>query len=163
MYNVYHFKTANMQKTSCVTAFLLSIGLAAGAQKIEYIDGLYFKGREPFCGVYSDTNQFGNLLQKISIKDGKLNGKTTIFHKNGTIKEERYYKDGLRDSIWTTWSDTGIKLAKASFLLDLKDGNWIIWDEKGVKRYDMYYLKSEKTGIWKMWDENGVLIQEKRY
>ncbi len=152
-----------MQKTTCLTAFLFSAGLYAGAQKIEVIDGVYFEGRKPFSGIYSDTNNIGKLTQTITLKEGKPNGKTTLFHKNGTIKEERFYKNGLRDSLWTTWSETGVKLAKASFLNDLKDGNWIIWDEKGVKRYDMYYRNGEKVGIWKMWDENGVLIQEKSY
>lgn len=152
-----------MQKTTYLTALIMSAGLYAGAQKIEIQDGIYFEGRRPFTGLYSDTSTTGALLQTISLKDGKPNGKTTLFHKNGTIKEERYYKNGLRDSIWTTWSETGVKLAKASFLNDLKDGNWIIWDEKGTKRYDMYYLKGEKTGVWRMWNEEGVLIQEKSY
>ncbi len=152
-----------MQKTTYLTAILLSAGLYAGAQKIEIIDGLYFEGRKPFSGIYNDTSATGMLIQTISLKDGKQDGKTSIFYENGQIKEERFYKNGLRDSTWTTWSESGEKLAVASFRNDVKDGNWIIWDEKGIKRYDMYYRNGEKTGTWKMWDESGNLTQEKTY
>jgi antitoxin component YwqK of YwqJK toxin-antitoxin module len=150
-----------MQKTSYLTALLLSAGLYAGAQKIEVIDGLYYEGRKPFTGIFNDTNATGALIQTISLTNGKQDGKTSIFYPNGTIKDERFYKNGMRDSSWTTWSEQGVKLAIASFHNDLKDGNWIIWDEKGTKRYEMYYRNGEKIGRWKMWDESGVLIQEK--
>lgn len=152
-----------MQKTIYLTALILSTGLYVGAQKIELIDGVYFEGRKPFSGIYSDTNASGLLTQSITLKDGKQDGKTSVFYQSGKLKEERFYQNGLRDSIWTTWSEQGIRLAIASFHNDVKDGNWIIWDEKGIKRYDMYYRSGEKVGRWKMWDESGKLIQEKSY
>lgn len=152
-----------MHNKKYLTALLLSVGLYAGAQKIEVIDGLYYEGRKPFTGVFNDTNASGSIIQTISLTNGKQDGKTSVFYPSGIVKEERFYKNGVRDSLWITWSEQGVKLAVASFKNDLKDGNWVIWDEKGTKRYEMYYRKGEKIGLWKMWNESGDLVQEKLY
>ncbi len=152
-----------MLKSRYLTLLLIFLGLYASAQKIELIDGIYFEGRKQYSGIYIDTNNKGEICQKIEIINGKQNGKTIIYYQNGKIKEERYFKEGLRDSIWTTWSEEGKKIAIAQFFNNLKDGNWIIWDEKGIMRYDMYYKNGEKIATWRMWDENGKLIQEKKY
>lgn len=64
---------------------------------------------------------------------------------------------------WVNYSETGIRLAEASWKNGLKHGYWHVWDESGVKRYEMFYEEGRKAGTWYMWDEKGVLVSERVY
>lgn len=152
-----------MTKKLYLSIFFITIAYFLTAQKIVLKDGNYYYKKKLYTGIYTDKNPDGIILQTISIVNGKQSGKTTLYFENGNIKEERFFKNGLRDSVWTTFSEENIKIAVASFKDNLKDGKWYIWDKSGILRYDMEYKNGEKCCSWKMWNEKGELIQEKEY
>ena len=86
-----------------------------------------------------------------------------MYFEDGKLKEQRSFKNGLKDGIWIIWDSNQTKISEARYKDDLKDGTWYIWHSNGKKYFEMLYEKGEKKGVWYMWDRNGVLISEKRY
>jgi antitoxin component YwqK of YwqJK toxin-antitoxin module len=61
------------------------------------------------------------------------------------------------------FASNGQQLGEAYYKNGLKDGIWTVWDEQGIKRYHMVYSMGKKVDTWKMWDENAVLVSERIY
>lgn len=145
------------------TLILVLVALFAVSQNIEITDGLYYKDNKLYKGVYKEYGSDGVLSAEMSVKKGRLDGKTIVYFPNGSKKEVRGYSNGLKSGKWLVWNEAGSITALAIYKNDKKHGTWIIWDDAGQKRYEMKYHFGEKTGIWYMWDEKGVLIMEKSY
>jgi antitoxin component YwqK of YwqJK toxin-antitoxin module len=127
-------------------------------------DGLYYdKNQQLFSGNYKEFYDNGQLKQDMTLISGKIDGKVSLWYRSGTLKENRMFQAGLRNGLWVSYSETGIKTGEASYKDDQKDGPWKIWDENGVLRYDMFYKKGQKSGLWIMYDANGNKTDEKRY
>lgn len=127
-------------------------------------DGLYYgKDLQPFSGEYREYYDNGQVRQEMNLQKGRIDGKVTLWHRVGTIKEVRYYKAGLRDGQWVSFDEAGHKTGEASYKEDQKDGPWRIWDENGTLRYEMLYKKGQKAGLWIMYDAEGNKTGEKRY
>ena len=66
-------------------------------------------------------------------KDGKLDGKSTLWYHNGQIEGEGNYKDGEEDGKWTEWYyGNGHKKQEGNYKDGGKDGKWTIWHQKEV-------------------------------
>ncbi len=150
-----------------VLPFLLIFLLisAISAQEVIIKKGKYLdpKSGKPFFGVIKENNAENRLISETSIKDGLLDGNTTIYYNSGTKKEVRGYSKGKKEGIWKTWNEAGVQTAEAGFKNGLKDGNWFIWDDTGVKRYEMFYEKGEKKGLWIIRDENGKEVSRDEF
>ena len=83
-------------------------------------DGVWYK-------KFSDEVVNGNVFKEIDgmeaplgkIKNGKKEGKWTIWRNDGTKSEEQYYKDGKKDGKWTIFSAEG----KVKQITTYVDGN----------------------------------------
>ncbi|MDD3875590.1 MAG: hypothetical protein PHT69_03160 [Bacteroidales bacterium] len=141
--------------------FILSFYSFSNAQEITQNDGFYYKEGVLFTGIYEQTDEFGYISARLSIKKGLLDGVSEIFE-NRVLIEKRSFRKGQKHGPWLKF-ENGILISSAQFLKDRKHGKWSIWDSNGTLRYEMFYKKGKKVGIWKMWNENGVLISEKPY
>jgi len=101
-------------------------------------------------GVYtkkfSDEIVNGRVFQmygdmKVSLgkmKNGKKDGKWTLWHDNGQKKYEGTYKDGEKDGKWTWWYENSQFRTQKSNEWNYKDGKLISsksWDEYGWRKY----------------------------
>ena len=75
-------------------------------------------------------------------KDGKLDGKSTFWYKNGRKDEESYYKDGdlVNETIFKYNYLTG-QITGQSYKDGKKDGKWTKWYKDGEKKYEKYYRR----------------------
>ena len=94
-------------------------------------------------------------------KDGKKDGKSTMWHANGQKKYEGNYKDGWQDGKWTGWYENG----QIRWEINYKDGGqedgkWTGWYEDGQKWFEMNYKDGELDGKWTEWYENGQISME---
>ena len=86
-----------------------------------------------------------------------------IKNPNGSIKEIGFItSDGKKDSTWVRYDETGKVLGKASFTNGLKNGLWETYNDKGIKLYEIVYENNTKK-YGRHWDENGILIETKEY
>ncbi len=141
--------------------------------------------QEPFTGenlcVYLNNSQYhsqGNMLnglpagkwtwwyesgmkwQEHNHKDGKLDGKQTIWHQNGQVGSEGNFKDDLNDGKWTWWYENGQKEQEGNYKDGKLDGKFTKWYENGQKREEFNVKDDILDGIRTKWKVNGQWEQE---
>lgn len=127
-------------------------------------DGIYYdKDQAPYTGEYREFYDNGQIRQEMNLMSGRIDGKVSIWYRTGFLKETRMFSAGLRNGLWISYNEKGVKTGEASYKEDQKDGPWRIWDENGTLRYEMLYRKGLKSGVWIMYDANGNKTDEKKY
>src|SRR5690554_938324 len=122
-------------------------------------EGLLNKNRENE-GKWKYYHQNSPQLMSVeTFKNGKLNGKSTVYYKNGKIASETHYKDGIKDGLYKKYSQDGIVLEEIPYKNNQFNGMVTYRDVKGQIIAQGMYEKGLKKGIWKFY-ENGKLIRE---
>ena len=121
-------------------------------------DGLMYEGdsETPFTGGVVAKLENGRRYEG-TYKDGKQEGLSTTWHKNGQKSSEATYKDGMLVSgLVTYWHENGQKKAETTD----KDGELLIteWHENGKKSREATF-KDEKQVSETRWDEEGNEIK----
>ena len=78
-------------------------------------------------------------------------------------KEEGNYTSGKRDSVWTSWYESGNKKKKGNYKDGKKEGLWISWYDNGVKKQVGTYKDDRPDGILTSWYDNGKKYREGMY
>lgn len=106
--------------------------------------------------------KYSVLKNNPAIKHGKYQ---ECDYKGKTIELEGYYKNGQKDSIWTTYSGNGKNItSKGSYLNNLKSGTWTYYDYSGEKMTKSGNFDHDTlVGIWNFYDLNGTLEQTYDY
>jgi antitoxin component YwqK of YwqJK toxin-antitoxin module len=152
-----------MNKFSIAFIFMLLMANVFGQVKNE-ADGLYYDDNgNLYNGIFLEYSPDSLTKAEIQVKDGKLDGQTKVYFKNGQLCEIRSFQDGLMHGKWEKWNLDNIKTSEANFNENKKDGKWFVWDDSGILRYDMTYVAGEKKGTWLMYDEKGNLVSSKEY
>lgn len=147
-----------------VSLILCLVACHSFSQSIEEIEGLYYNtSGDLYTGTYTEFYESGAKRIEMNLKEGKRNGKITLFFEDEQTQEIRSYVSGLMDGTWITWNDKSIKIAEANYRRNKKHGKWYIWDDKGVMRYEMEYREGKKVGTWFIWDASGNLIKERKF
>ncbi len=113
-----------------------------------------------------DTIIFKDLENKI-YATGKVNddnlaeGKWIFYHKNGSIAEERYYKQGVEVGEWLMYDEQGIRVGHYEFKNDTTICTY--YKSTGKIGYQYVLFNNYTDGIYKRWNDEGVLVTEKRY
>lgn len=152
-----------MKKLLVLVGFLALITTASKAQKIEEIDGIYYKNSKKFTGTYLSFYDDNTLQSEVKVKDGEKHGKATIYFKNGHVNEIRSYKHNQMHGKWVMYNEHGIKISIARYKNGKKNGKWVIWNDYGNLLYELEYDNGEKTGVWKKYDDQGNLVSERKY
>ena len=111
------------------------------------------------------THWYKNGQKKIeeTYNDGKNEGKYTSWYENGQKKKEETYKDGQRDGAWTQWRANGQKEYEGTYKDGKLDGLGTSWYENGQKEVEGTYKDDKKDGLWTYWYENGQKQTEETY
>ena len=100
-----------------MTNLLLILLLIVGCSKTIDVDKLVERG-----GLYYEINS-----------DKPFSGETVEYFENGQKSEERTYKNGFEDGLWTNWYENGQKMYETTFK-DGKEIDYKAWDEDGNKK-----------------------------
>jgi len=76
---------------------------------------------------------------------------------------EGNFKDGKRDGKWTIWYEDGLKLSEGNYKDGMKDGKWTSWYENGLKWTDSNYKDGKEDGKSTEWFANGQIKTEENY
>lgn len=98
------------------------------------------------------------LKSNPKVKHGKYQA---FDYKGKTLELEGYYKNGLKDSIWTTYSYDGKSITSTgTYINDLKTGTWLYKDDAGKKvKYTGNFDHDTTVGVWKYYNFEGELEQ----
>jgi hypothetical protein len=150
-------------KKSLLLLFIFFIAAGSFGQKLEVVDGRYYKRGMLYSGTHIEHYSNGKDSMLMNILNGCENGPMELYFPSGARMEHREYNNGKKTGIWLTWDEKGTKIGEASYLDGIKNGTWYIWNSQGILLYEMHYLDGTKTGIWKQWDDKGKLLMERAY
>jgi hypothetical protein len=144
-------------------------------QELTKAGGLFYSNSKPFTGVGFNVFSNNKLEREIEYKNGKLDGKSIIYHKNGKLDRLYTYKEGIRNGFSEYYRENSDLIQKGNFKDGKADGPWIIWlnyteynripiyvkaTYKEGKRFgtSIYYTKDNNV-IAKTNYDNGILIE----
>lgn len=92
-------------------------------------------------------------------KNGKLEGKRTVYYIGGKPAEEIIYKNGIKDGPYRKYTESGIVLEESNYKKGEYDGKAIFRDALGKIASEGNYNNGKKRGIWKFY-KDGKLDRE---
>jgi len=98
-----------------------------------------------------------------SYKDGKLDGKRSVWYGSGEIKSEVNYKDGKREGKSTTWYQGGKIQLEVNYKDGKKDGKATSWYKNGQKKSDQNYINGQREFQSTSWYQNGQVETQENY
>ena len=117
------------------------------------------------CSKTVDENK---LVERSGLKyevntDKPFSGKTFITYENGQNKVEGSWKSGIKDGLWTYYSENGSKDSSGTYKDGKKDGNWTSWYENRLRMDEGTYKDGVIDGLWTWWYGNGQKNSEVTY
>ena len=97
----------------------------------------------------------GQLIEKISYKEGKKNGKFTGYYESGQTKYIRTYKDDKLEGKYADYTESGQILLKQSYVNDLLDGASKEWYLNGKVKVKTSYTTGKLNGGFMSYDSLG--------
>ena len=67
----------------------------------------------------------------------------TNYYKSGEVKETGYFKDGVPEGKWITYSEDGSKTAELSYSNGKRHGEFRAWDEFANAYIEIHYANGE--------------------
>lgn len=118
------------------------------------------KGEKEGGWTWYDKN--GNVLEKVSYKNGKPEGEYFYYYENGKVKSHGYYKDGKLDGLFEKFSEKGALLEKYSNIDDKIDGDFISFYSigKDFAEYKAPYKNGKINGIVMQYYPDGKIQSE---
>jgi len=105
----------------------------------------------------------GQLIEKISYKDGRKNGKFTGYYENGQTKQIRTYKDDKLDGKFADYTESGQILRKRGYMNGLLDGPSKEWYLNGEVKVKTAYKEGKLDGGFMSYDSLGRKVTKGEY
>jgi antitoxin component YwqK of YwqJK toxin-antitoxin module len=118
-------------------------------------------GEEP--EVKREHYDSGKLKSELHLKNGKLEGLSTLWYESGAKKAETHFKNGKREGLETDWYESGKKRLEAHFKNGKEDGLRTGWDESGKKKLEIPYKNGKEEGLGLAWYESDAKKSEYHY
>ncbi len=107
-------------------------------------------------GLWKFYDIHGNLTAEENYSnDGKLNGPSKRFYKNGQIEEDYTYKDGALDGYFKKYHINGKLSAEGRYDKDVEQGDWKRYYINGALEAENYYLDGDLKGYDVAYYPNG--------
>lgn len=130
-------------------------------------DGTILQKRAWLCGSESINyeSNYGKGLpdRRFTIVNGKYEGLARVYHSNGTLSREGYYKNNQRDSLWTWYDAFGKISAKGWYKEDETHGKNFDYYPNGQVESECTYINGKRNGICKYYAPDGSLQYQKTY
>ncbi len=108
----------------------------------------------PFSGV-ADFHNIHGQKGKYHYKNGKLDGLSAEWYKNGQKELEGKYKDGKEEGLHTSWYENGQKSRERNYKYKKRegklDGLWTSWYENGQKKTEGTLKDGKEVGLLTWW------------
>jgi len=98
----------------------------------------------------------GNVKQRVMFVNRKKNGLDLMFDKEGNLISKISFKEGINDGEFTVWYPNQQMLIKGNYQKGKEEGEWTLWNEEGEKKEQGKFKEGKKIGIWAEWN-NGKM------
>jgi uncharacterized protein len=110
--------------------------------------------------VYLPTGEMG---QQLTLKDDKINGEITLFHRCGGVSEKLMYVMGQRHGPGQSYYPNGKKNLTYAFLDDKATGEFVKYHENGQLESKINYKEGKYHGPYTEYHFNGQLKTQGEY
>ena len=100
-----------------------------------------------------------SIMAREFYKNGKLNGKRTVYFKNSKVAEEVNYVNGLKEGAYKHYTENGILLEESNYVNGEFHGDAIFRDPEGNVVAKGKFKNGKKVGMWQFY-EQGKLVSE---
>ena len=114
--------------------------------------------RKDYDEHYRFYNSF-HIMEKITLKGNTPNGLSMSWFENGNIQSESYYKDGMQDSVYTVYAESGQKIIMGHYNKDTKVGKWEFYSSAGQPQGVTIY--DDKGAVLKDNTNSGLIYHRK--
>ena len=118
-----------MRNYLIISLLFLSVGICQ-----QLIPDIIEKHRNGNIKSISYHKKTRNGIEKVKYEE---------YYGNGNKKQERNYKDGRTDGLWTEWYENGQKWEKGTMKEGIEVGKWIYYNENGSVKEIKDYNKGE--------------------
>ena len=108
-------------------------------------------------------NAYGQYATKVNLKNGKKDGKSTWWYRNGQLNSIEYFKDGKLFGTSTSWYPDGQMKMKGNWPNGIKDGKYTTWFKNGQMGYEQHWKNGNLNGKSTLWRDNGNKVYELNY
>lgn len=99
-------------------------------------------------GLQKEWYETGELKSEQEMKDGKRNGASRGWFRNGQMKYDIYYKNHLQQGSDKEWYETGKPLRSAEYINNEINGRLVTyWPNGQLRRIDIYDMGTLKEGL----------------
>ncbi|MDA8904611.1 hypothetical protein N9I95_02030, partial [Flavobacteriaceae bacterium] len=105
----------------------------------------------------------GNLIDKRSFVNGKINGEWEIFDENGILRVKSYHKNGQRNGEQIEYYLNGQIHLKSNWINDVQQGLATTYYENGNKMKESNIVDGNYEGDQTEWWENGEVKAKRKY
>jgi len=81
----------------------------------------------------------GGRRESLRFRRGRKEGRWAVWDREGRLRKEQFFHDGLADGPWRTWYASGRKSAEAGYRRGRLHGRWARWDERGRLVEEKWY------------------------
>ena len=114
----------------------------------------------PDTEMQGGPDQLEEWCQK---KDGSLQGRHTIWHKNRYKAAEGDYAQNHKQGSWTYWHPNGEKASLGEYRQGKRHGTWSFWHDNSKLAETGDYQEGLEEGKWTSYDENGDQVAETHF
>lgn len=100
------------------------------------------------------------IMTTENYKNGKLNGKRTVFYRSANIAEESNYVAGIKNGPYKKITEKGVILEQSNYKNGQFDGPAIYKDPLGNVVAKGNYTNGKKTGKWEFYEEGKLVSKD---
>jgi len=115
-------------------------------------------------GLSEEYNKNGQLEESVTYKEGEEEEEVKYtYYENGQLKKKETYKDGKKDGQWEEYGDNGQLWSKETYKDGKEDGQWEYYHDNGKLFYKDIYKDGNLDGLFEEYYVNGQLREKGTY
>ena len=119
---------------------------------------MYYEGKLYSGIAYLKGKKSGNIIVEYSVKDGVLDGYFREWYtRPGQLMEETFFSNGKRNGASKKWYKNGNMKQLMNYKNGLGDGVQREWYENGNMKNELNIKENKLHGVATFWYENGVV------
>lgn len=119
-------------------------------------NGVFLLNNQPYTGyVYTVYPKTKDTLEVIGYLNGKEHGVWRKYYEDGKLKQQRVFKNGLKEDKYIAYWQNGKKQLEYNFKAGEYNGNCAEWNQEGTLTKKMNYAMGYEDGAQQMFYDNG--------
>ena len=123
-------------------------------------EGKYIGKLKEGLWVYSDK---GAKVAEETYKNGKKEGVSKSFYKNGNLSEEKHWKNDVENGAWRQYYINGKKRLETRIDNGIRNAVYYVYYQNGMLEIRGQYKNDRMEGKWIYYDKKGKLKKQIKY